>query len=362
MAAAEACVPEYDTAGNCTKSCPDLAPLRAKVQEYKDVVTEFDKKVKDIEGLIPIVNKAQEYIAECISQIEAAYADPVAYAEGNIGFESKVDLSELISSGLIDGSTDYSKLIDDYYQKIRAEDKKVEETPTEAQAGSTEAITSEPITTEPYDDTGSYPGGTGGYPGDQGTTPTPTEPRTEVATEKPTEQPTESPTEKPTEVSTEKPTEIDTFVMPSTEAPTEKPVSEPSTEKPKTDKKPSGGSSRKPSGGTNKKPSNPNVDTKHEDTEIIDTQGEIPTEAVIVDEPVIEDDYFEPVIEDETPDIDLDAIEIPTEAAAPKGNGLKTMGIAAGIGLAVGASALGAHTVMKSKEDNEEDDDYGYEK
>ena len=60
--------------------------------------------------------------------------------------------------------------------------------------------------------------------------------------------------------------------------------------------------------------------------------------------------------------IDLDPIEIPTDAPTPSNNGLKTMGIAAGVGLAVGASALGAHTIMKSKEDDEGDDDFGYEK
>ena len=41
---------------------------------------------------------------------------------------------------------------------------------------------------------------------------------------------------------------------------------------------------------------------------------------------------------------------------------MKTLGIAAGIGLAVVAAALGAHAVVKSKEEDDDYDDYGYEK
>ena len=57
--------------------------------------------------------------------------------------------------------------------------------------------------------------------------------------------------------------------------------------------------------------------------------------------------------------------EIPVDEikeSQPKTNSaMKSLGIAAGIGLAVGASALGAHTLMKSKEDDEDEEDYDYD-
>ena len=75
------------------------------------------------------------------------------------------------------------------------------------------------------------------------------------------------------------------------------------------------------------------------------------------------DEYEEPIIEEPTIDEYNIDIDIPTEPEpTKKNNGIKTMGIAAGIGLAVGASALGAHTIIKSREDDDEDADYGYEK
>ena len=145
-------------------------------------------------------------------------------------------------------------------------------------------------------------------------------------------------------------------VTPGTEAPTSGPENE-------TQPGGGGGTNKKPrpSGGTNKKPKDPNSETKPEEPEIIDTQDEILTDPGYV-EPEIEDDYFEPSIDEDPVPIDLDPIEIPTDPTPKQGNGLKTMGIAAGIGLAVGASALGAHTIMKSKEDDYEEDDFGYEK
>ena len=42
-------------------------------------------------------------------------------------------------------------------------------------------------------------------------------------------------------------------------------------------------------------------------------------------------------------------------------SGMKKMGISSAIGLAVGATGLAAHTVLKNK-DEEENEDFGYSK
>ena len=355
LEASKRMVDDYGTdpeTGKSVKTGEHQEPPQSEIDAAAKLVEETEKKVTDIEGLIQIMNKAQEYIAECVEQINAAYADPVAYTEGNLNFESKVDIQPLIDSGLIDGSTDYSKLIDDYYAKIKAEE--AEQQPPEETATSPEAGATEPKATEPDDDdddNGPHDWGGGGSPDPE---PTPkTEPKTETLTEAPTTPVTEPVTEAPTTPTTETPTEQPT--NPGTETPTSGPENETQPGGGGTNKKP------KPSGGTNKKPKDPNSETKPEEAEIIDTQDEILTDPGYV-EPEIEDDYFEPSIDEEPVPIDLDPIEIPTETVPKQGNGLKTMGIAAGIGLAVGASALGAHTIMKSKEDDYEEDDYGYEK
>ena len=114
-------------------------------------------------------------------------------------------------------------------------------------------------------------------------------------------------------------------------------------------------------GGSSKKPKDPVDETPTLPVENPTEELPIETEPII-EEPSI-DEYEEPIIEEPTIDeYDID-IDIPTEPEpTKKNNGIKTMGIAAGIGLAVGASALGAHTIIKSREDDDEDADYGYEK
>ena len=38
------------------------------------------------------------------------------------------------------------------------------------------------------------------------------------------------------------------------------------------------------------------------------------------------------------------------------------MGIASGVGLALGATALGTHSVLKKKDDDFDEEDYGFDK
>ena len=96
-----------------------------------------------------------------------------------------------------------------------------------------------------------------------------------------------------------------------------------------------------------------------------------PTEDEVVEQPFIETEPVQeqPIITDYTEDelieqqlnADIVEIEEPEPVQEPS-KGLKAMGIASGIGLAVGAAAYGASKMIKKKEeDEEEDSDYGWE-
>ena len=76
---------------------------------------------------------------------------------------------------------------------------------------------------------------------------------------------------------------------------------------------------------------------------------------------VIPEDYMESFVDNGNIPIIEDTGEV-TVATSPKNENrtLRSLGIAAGVGLAAGTAALGAHSMMKSKEDYE-DEDYGYE-
>ena len=370
---ARGCTPDYDENGYDKNGCEQwLANLQAAIKAVEDELELIDKEIKKIENFIPLLNKAQEAIRDAISQINDAYALPVSEMNSNYKFESTVDLTDLYNEGLLDATKDYSGLIDEYYDKLKAEQAASTTNPDEGDPGATTPPTNPPSTTDDDDDDDTYYGG-----GDTGYTPPapelPTDPKTEAPTTAPTEAPTTEtepvtePSSVPTEPETE-PSSVTTepvtgaIVEPDTVVPTSVPVETP-TEAP-TSGKSSGGGSKKSGGGSgggssSKKPSNPNVDPLENPSEAtIDTQGDLPVDPI--EEPVI-DDYQEPIIDEVIEPIE-DEIIITTEPAK-KGNGLRTMGIAAGVGLAVGASALGAHTIMKNKEQEDEgDEDYGYEK
>ena len=214
------------------------------------------------------------------------------------------------------------------------------------------------------------PSGNGGTPGDTGGTYNPpVEQKTEQPIETPTETPTEKPTEAPTEELTEEPTEelTEEPTEELTEEPTEEltdiPTEEPteSLEQPTDDNSENHNNDEYSGGGIDQKPSNPNVDplTPPVEPPVVDNPD------VMTDEPTINDyvesemqiDPVEEYIVDE-----VAPIEDATQESQKQENNLKTMGIATGIGLAVGASALGAHTIIKSKEGGDTDDDYGYGK
>ena len=112
-------------------------------------------------------------------------------------------------------------------------------------------------------------------------------------------------------------------------------------------------------GGVNSNPSYTNINPGEEDEIIEELVFDEPT--IIEDTPAVENYSevapVEPVIEEEP-------VTIEPIVEEPKDNKvIKTLGIAAGAGLAVGASALGAHTLVKDKDEEEEEEkDYGYDK
>jgi len=345
-----------------------IAAFRKQLQDVIDTKKILDDYAGVLRGFAPVVAAAQKEIDYVLNQVKDAFGKPTEFLESNKGFDVNLDLSAF---GIED--KDYKKIAEDYYNKVKEEREKPAEVPPaeEKPAGTvpdSEVKTDPDPKKDPDPDPDPSPSNPGGpsNPGspDDGKTP-------EKTTEKPTEKPTEAPTEKPTEIPTMAPTEPRTEAptTPTTEAPTvpytETPTTPVGPEKP-TESGGSGGSSKKKKssggsgGSSSKKSKKSDVDPLTPTEPYIETE---PPEELPVDpiEPPT-DNYIEPIIpEPITEAIPIEPIE-PEPVTPKKGNGLKTMGIAAGVGLAVGASALGAHTIMKSKEEASEEEDFGYEK
>jgi hypothetical protein len=325
----------------------EIQPYRDQLENYKQIKETLDAYREVLEGFAPVVQAAQDIINDAVNQVKNMYENPVQDTDGNITFNTdfKLDLSPY--SDYIDVAKDYKGLINDYYDKMNPQ-KSIDE----ALALDEQEETPAGVDDSGDDDGGGGGGGGWGDPAPGPDTPTvPTDPKTEPKTEAPTEAPTEKPTEQVTETPTEGPSETQSETP--TEAVSEQPT-EVSTTKPEKETKPGGGG-----GGTSKKPKNPNVETKPTEPAFVDTQEELPTEVYV--EPSIEEDYFEQEIPTEISIQEIVPEEEITQTQT-KGKGMKTLGIAAGIGLAVGAAALGAHAVVKSKEEDDDYDDYGYEK
>ncbi len=301
-----------------------------KVQETQKL--ELEKDIKKLEGLAPIVEKAQGIINDAISQVKNMYENPVKDVNGNESFVANFKLD--LSAYGIDTSKDYKKIIDDYYDKLNPKpvETPADETPADEESG------------DPDDYTGG-PGGPSGPSTPEVQTETVTEVPSEAPTEAPTEEVTEVPTEEPTETPTEEPTGVPTEAP--TETPTVVPTEAPASKPPK----------RHGGGGINKKPG---TEIKPTEPEMIETEPMTEMET-IPEEPIIEDYeeefYSEPEIIEE---IEPKEIE---EAQHKRKNGINVMGIASGIGLTIGATALGAHAIVKGREKEEDDESsYGYDK
>ncbi len=340
--------------------CAEIYNTSALQEVYDNAVAlrdECKEKKEKIENLVPLLNTAQQMISDAVTDIKNAYGDPTKFMLGNENAEFHLDLSKY--EGL-DASKDYKKILDDYYAGLKAGEDPAQKPGEQDPAGKTPETEKETEKETSGDDpAGEDPPTSYGPPAQDPPTIT-TEAPSETTTEETTEEATEEKTEEKTEETTE-----ETTVTPITE-----PITDIQTEPetvPQTEPSTSGGG-KKPGkrggsgGGSEKKPKNPGVETE---PSFVET-SEVPSEEIIIDDPIEEpviEDYSEPIIEVPSEIIIEDEIVDPLPTPQKKGNGIKTMGIAAGIGLAVGASALGAHTIIKSKEeDDEEDSDYGYEK
>ncbi len=333
-------LPEGSTeAQNCYDvkkyTAADIQPYKDKLEKYKEVLETLNTYLGKLEGLAPVVQAAQEIIQSAIDQVKSMYENPVTDANGNQSFvaDFKLDLSPYAE--FMDITKDYKKLIDDYYEKLNppAEEPKPEDPP----AGD-----------PPAEDPPTYYG-----PPAQDPPTITTEAPSETTTEETTEEATEEATEESTEESTEEET-VPPITEPITDIQTE-PETVPETKPVETEPEQEHG------GGHEPKPPKPGVETEP----VIMTEPEMFTEMETIPEEIYTEpeDYSEPFMEPDTEIfIDDDIIDDPLPEPQKKGNGIKTMGVAAGLGLAIGAAALGAHAIIKSKEDDDEESDYGYEK
>ncbi len=332
---------------NCRRpySAADMQGWKETLEKYIEVKGTLDTYKGVLEGFAPVVANAQKIINDAIEQVKNTYENPTVDTQGNQTFNS--DFSLNLSDYGIDDSKDYKKLIDDYYEKLNP---KTPETTTEADV-------------EDEEDLGGNPGNPGAPGADIGGPPAPvlpTDPTTEAPVET-TEIETEVPTMAPTEPRTSVPrTEPETSTPTTTEPTT---TGEPTGKEDEPQEEPTkGGNAEKTStqggggGSSSKKPKNPNVDplTNPNEDSVIDTQGD-----VVLEEDNTPNDYVENIIEEPVVD---EPLTIEPQVEQKDNRSLKAMGIASGIGLAVGGAALGAHTMMKKNEEDETDSSYGYDK
>ncbi len=332
-----------DDGGKTTYDCHCRRPYSAEqMQEWKNTLAKYievkgtlDTYKGVLEGFAPVVAKAQKIINDAVEQVEASYANPTVDTQGNQTFNS--DFSLNLSDYGIDDSKDYKKLIDDYYEKMNP---KTPETTTESNV-------------EDEEDLGGNPGAGGADWGGPAAPVLPTDPTTQAVVENTEPTTYEIPTMAPTEPRTKPKLE------PRTSAPTKPEPTDDEiigNDRIKTDEEEDLGVTKISTGkgGHYSKQSAPNVDPllNPDEDVIVDTQEE-----VVIDETPV--NYKEDIIQ--IPDEPEPVIIEPQEA--PKENkSLKAMGIASGIGVAIGAVALGAHTIIKNKEDDETESDYGYNK
>ena len=141
--AAVACVPraaEKATDGTIITpavTCPDVGAAKAALDNAKTVFDELTKLVEKLRGLADVLKAAQDIILDAVNQIKAAYADPVSFVQNNGSFNLSVDLS---AYGL-DPGTDYKKIFDDFYEKVKAETQGQTPPATEGTTGQSEATT-----------------------------------------------------------------------------------------------------------------------------------------------------------------------------------------------------------------------------
>ncbi len=329
-----------DKNGNFVQTGEHQEPSEAEIQPYRDQLAKY-KEIKQVldtykgvlEGFAPVVQAAQEIINSAVDQVTSMYANPVQDTDGNLTFNADFNLDLSPYSDYIDVSKDYKGLINDYYNKLN--EQPTPETENENPDGDDPAGSGNPD---------NYPGSgggsdTGGPSQDTPSTPKTTEPKTETPTQAPQQQ---------TPVTPERPTQPQIK---------EEPKTEPIIIENRTEPEIDGGSHVTPSGKTNTQL----LSTENKPEPNINTTSD----AIIEDvDQTIEDaspnEYIEAPIE-KAPIVNIDTLNKEVEVQ-PENKTLKTMGIASGIGMALGAASLGAHSIIKKKDEESEKEDYGYNK
>lgn len=331
----ETCKPAYTQA--------EINAAKEKLEGYKQIKETLETYKGILEGFSKVVSAAQNLIQKSIDQVKAAYEKPVDLTQSNESFATNfvLDLDpykEFLSST---DPTYYKNLLNDYQSKLNNNDTEGLENPyTDTTAGNADTESNNNGSGSGNGNNGYTPGGnTSGTGG--GSTPTP-ESKTEVPTDASTEMPTEEPTELPTESLTEELTEIDTELL--TEELTEM-ETELSTE-----------SDTTYGGGIEQKPDNNYVEVPTEEIYINPIGEEKPVETINQEPTVneyVETEMINNIMENKVEEVPNVA---PSEQE-PDNKGMKTMGIATGLSFAVGATALGAYTILK-KQEEESDLDY----
>ncbi len=351
-----------------------MAVAEAAMNSARALIGVVDYQLDRINTFVQITEQASEMMMDAIENIKSVYENPASIMEGNGDFKDKFKLD--LSKYGIDDSTNYKQILNDYYEAIKpapAAETNPEGSvdPTAAAGNENPAGTASPGGTPGGSPSGGDPGSSGGVaPG----------PNVEMPTKNPTVTPTTTPS--PTTPTVTRPTYTTPTYTTPTPTPTKQPTTPTTTTSTPTPTTP----------GTQPSPSQTVIiaTTESGDEIVVPTEqkggnvikmgkggtggytkttekgnySDINSGEVVIDNPVIEapitDDFNEPLIIEPEP-AQVSVNEIQAAQPAKENKGVKTMGIAAGIGLAVGAAALGAHALVKSKDDDE-DEDYGYDK
>ncbi len=347
--------------GQFVKTGEHQEPSEAEIQVYRDLLAKYtsikstlDSYREVLEGLAPVVQAAQEVIQNAVDQVKGMYENPVQDTDGNLTFNADFNLDLSPYSDYIDTAKDYKSLVNDYYSSMK--EPEVVNPQVDNSSDTTVGNSNPDYPTNTNPNTGNdKPYGNNNSNansnindnsnGTQSSTPNtqkseiPTVPKTDPIKEKTTEATTEP------------------FVAPWNEEGNELPWADGDDDIIVIPNEPDGPVNLPygPYFDENAKPKIVNLDAELAN----DMESNIET-PIIQEEVKVPNEYTEVAIEQPNI-INISSNSTPiSNQPQPQKNSLKTMGIAASVGVALGAAALGAHTIMKDKEEDEED--YGYNK
>ena len=339
---------------NCRRpySAADMQSWKQTLEKYKEVKGTLDTYKGVLEGFAPVVANAQRMVDDAIEQVNHSYSSPVKDTKGNQTFGS--DFSLDLSKYGIDSIDDYKKLVQDCYEQGSLPSSN----PSDDTSGTTniteETNTSDTDTISP--DVGSPYSGSpySGNPGSAGSAPSSQNRTTEPKTEpKHYEIPTMAPTE-PIRNNNRV-----AQVLPATEESkgtikrmpfiTTEPIFGEQPEEVNNTPSVIKLSSRR----MNTTPNNVNVSPLNPNEDLVVEKADI----IMIDD---SGDYSENLVQMSN---DFDTPAYIPQTPKPQKSSLRTMGVSSGVGVALGAAALGAYSILKNKDEkDEEEEDFGYYK